>query len=93
MFVDQSTGTIYMGGAFSLWFGASGHGGVHQAPFGGAMVLSDPAVLPASISTYLGSVRGAVASTAIFDGTSTLSTSVEVPPRQHSASQGRCRLT
>ena len=25
MFVDQSTGTIYMGGAFSLWIGASGH--------------------------------------------------------------------
>jgi putative cell wall-binding protein len=72
-----SGGPTNIGVASGLQFPDALSGGVYQAHFGGAMVLSDPAVLPASTSTYLGSVKGTVASTAIFGGTSALSASVQ----------------
>jgi len=63
--------------ASGLQFPDALSGGVYQAHFGGAMVLSDPAVLPTSTSTYLTSVKTTVASTAIFGGTAALSASVQ----------------
>jgi len=78
--VDSSVfagGPTNIGVASGLQFPDALSGGVYQAHFGGAMVLSDPAVLPASTSTYLTNVKGTVASTAIFGGTAALSTSVQ----------------
>ena len=63
--------------ASGLQFPDALSGGVYQAHFGGAMVLSDPAVLPTSTSTYLTSVKTTVSSTAIFGGTAALSASVQ----------------
>ena len=69
-------GPTNIGVASGLQFPDALSGGVYQAHFGGAMVLSDPTVLPTSTSTYLTNVKGTVASTAIFGGTAALSASV-----------------
>ena len=78
--VDSSVfagGPTTIGVASGLQFPDALSGGVYQAHFGGAMVLSDPAVLPTSTSTYLTNVKGTVGSTAIFGGTAAISTTVQ----------------
>ena len=77
--VDTSVfagGPTTLGVASGVQFPDALSGGVYQAHFGGAMVLSDPAVLPTSTSAYLTSVKGTVTNTAIFGGTTALSASV-----------------
>ena len=78
--VDTSVfagGPTTIGVASGVQFPDALSGGVYQAHFGGAMVLSDPAVLPTSTSAYLTSVKATVTSSAIFGGTTALSTSVQ----------------
>jgi hypothetical protein len=70
-------GPTNIGVASGVQFPDALSGGVYEAHFGGAMVLSDPAVLPTTTSTYLSNVKGSVTSTAIFGGTAALSTSVQ----------------
>jgi hypothetical protein len=64
--------------ASGLQFPDALSGGVYQAHFGGAMVLSDPHNLPPSTSTYLTSVKGTVTSTATFGGAAALSADVQI---------------
>jgi putative cell wall-binding protein len=78
--VDTSVfagGPANIGIASGVQFPDALSGGVYQAHFGGAMVLSDPAALPTSTSTYLTSVKSTVTRTAIFGGSAALSVSVQ----------------
>jgi putative cell wall-binding protein len=78
--VDTSVfagGPTTLGVASGVQFPDALSGGVYQAHFGGAMVLSDPAVLPTTTSAYLTSVKSTVTTTAIFGGSAALSASVQ----------------
>ena len=78
--VDTSVfpgGPTTIGIASGVQFPDALSGGAYQAHFNGAMLLSDPAALPASTSTYLTSVKSTVSSTAIIGGTAALSMGVQ----------------
>jgi len=75
--------TVFAGGPANIGI-ASGvqfpdalSGGVYEAHFGGALVLSDPAAVPAATNTYLSSVKTTLSSTTIFGGPAALSMSVQ----------------
>jgi putative cell wall-binding protein len=70
------TAPTTIGVASGVTFADALSGGAYLAHAGGPLVLSDPAVLPASTSTYLTANAATVTTATLFGGTSALSAAV-----------------